>query len=365
MLREIFQFRLHGYHALVLVEVLPHLLGGIQLLRKGCGVHRLPACVIRRNAHILLQLGCGSLIFGLHHIGLFLPALFHAGQFLFRGLQLRFQAFHRAGQGRTFSGNITVNGSQIHIPLRFQSPEFGVITAAECLCPFNTAVLFPQPFQFPVFLPGWIIVPTVIVIAGWDILGNISDESLLVADIPVDILPGLEIDSVFRLNIIQDLKDMLGVIDALRDLAKLLFDPVHIPMEFNEVQDLPVLLLTGELRKLHRIQLERREDLSQELGRPCLEHGTVPHLHHAGGFGGQGLPVNGQSGIGLNDDFALIGALVNDIVPVRAIGEGVSNSIQHGSFPAALGAGDLHGLPIKGSLPDAKQVFDRNFCGFH
>ena len=365
MLREIFQFRLHGYHALVLVEVLPHLLGGIQLLRKGCGVHRLPACVIRRNAHIFLQLGCGSLIFGLHHIGLFLPALFHAGQFFFRGLQLRFQAFHRAGQGRTFSGNITVNGSQIHIPLRFQSPEFGVIAAAECLCPLNATVLFPQPFQLPVFLSGWIIVPAVIVIASRNILGNIGNESLLVADIPVDVLPRLEIDSVFRLNIIQDLKDMLGVIDTLRDLTELLFDPVHIPLKFNEVQDLSVLLLTGELRKLHRIQLERREDLGQELSWSCLKHGAVPHLHRAGGFGGQGLPVNGQSGIGLNDDFALIGALVNDIVPVRTVGEGITDGIQHRCLSAPLGAGDLHGLPIKGSLPDAKQVFDRNFCGFH
>jgi len=253
LLREIFQFRLHGYHALVLVEVLPHLLGGIQLLRKGCGVHRLPACVIRRNAHIFLQLGCGSLIFGLHHIGLFLPALFHAGQFFFRGLQLRFQAFHRADQGRTFSGNITVNGSQIHIPLRFQSPEFGVIAAAECLCPLNTAVLFPQPFQLPVFLSGWIIVPAVIVIARWNIFGDIRYKSLLVADIPVDILPRLEVNAVLCLNIIQDFQNVLAVIHTLWDLTELLLDPIHIPLKFNEVQDLPVFLLTGELRKLHRI----------------------------------------------------------------------------------------------------------------
>ena len=66
-------------------------------------------------------------------------------------------------------------------------------------------------------------------------------------------MPRLEIDSVFRLNIIQDLKDMLGVIDTLRDLTELLFDPVHIPLKFNEVQDLPVLLLTGELREFDRI----------------------------------------------------------------------------------------------------------------
>ena len=158
---------------------------------------------------------------------------------------------------------------------------------------------------------------------------------------------------------------MLAVIHTLWDLTELLLDPIHIPLKFNEVQDLPVFLLTGELRKLHRIQLERREDLGQELSWSCLKHGAVPHLHRAGGFGGQGLPVNGQAGIGLNDDFALIGALVNDIVPVRTVGEGITDGIQHRRLSAPLGAGDLHGLPIKGSLPDAKQVFDRNFCGFH
>ena len=45
---------------------------------------------------------------------------------------------------------------------------------------------------------------------------------------------------------------MLGVIDTLRDLTELLLDPIHIPLKFNEVQDLPGFLLTGELRKLHR-----------------------------------------------------------------------------------------------------------------
>ena len=142
-------------------------------------------------------------------------------------------------------------------------------------------------------------------------------------------------------------------------------DTVHIPVKLDQGEDHTVLFLPGELCELHRIQLQGREDLREELGRPCLKEGTVTHFDRAGRLGGQGLTVDGEAGVGLNDDFALIGALVNDIVPVRTVGEGITDGIQHRRLSAPLGAGDLHGLPIKGSLPDAKQVFDRNFCGFH
>ena len=154
---------------------------------------------------------------------------------------------------------------------------------------------------------------------------------------------------------------MLGVVNPLRDLAELLPDPVHIPVKLDEGEDHTVLFLPGELCELHRIQLQGREDLREELGRPCLKEGTVTHFDRAGGFGGQGLPVNGQAGIGFNDDFALIGALVNDIVPVRTVGEGITDGIQHRRLSAPLGAGDLHGLPVEGGLTDAEQILNNDF----
>lgn len=55
-----------------------------------------------------------------------------------------------------------------------------------------------------------------------------------------------------------------------------------------------------------------REDLREELGRPCLKEGTVTHFDRAGRLGGQGLAVDGEAGGGLDDDLTLIGALVDD-----------------------------------------------------
>lgn len=65
-----------------------------------------------------------------------------------------------------------------------------------------------------------VIVPAVIVIARWNIFGDIRYKSLLVADIPVDILPRLEVNAVLCLNIIQDFQNVLAVIHTLWDLTE-------------------------------------------------------------------------------------------------------------------------------------------------
>ena len=113
--------------------------------------------------------------------------------------------------------------------------------------------------------------------------------------------------------------------------------------------------------ELHRIQLQGREDLREELGRPCLKEGTVTHFDRAGRLGGQGLAVDGEAGGGLDDDLTLIGALVDDAVPLRTVCEGETDGIQHGGLAGSLGAGDLHGLPVEGGLTDAEQILDNDF----
>ena len=137
---------------------------------------------------------------------------------------------------------------------------------------------------------------------------------------------------------------MLGVVNPLRDLAELLPDPVHIPVKLDEGEDHTVLFLPGELCELHRIQLQGREDLREELGRPCLKEGTVTHFDRAGRL-----------------DLTLIGALVDDAVPLRTVCEGETDGIQHGGLAGSLGAGDLHGLPVEGGLTDAEQILNNDF----
>ena len=159
-------------------------------------------------------------------------------------------------------------------------------------------------------------------------------------------MPRLEVDAVFRLDVIQNLQNVLGVVNPLRDLAELLPDPVHIPVKLDEGEDHTVLFLPGELCELHRIQLQGRENLREELGRPCLKEGTVTHFDCAGRLGGQGLAVDGEAGGGLDDDLTLIGALVDDTVPLRTVCEGETDGIQHGGLAGSFGAGDLHGLPV-------------------
>ena len=109
---------------------------------------------------------------------------------------------------------------------------------------------------------------------------------------------------------------MLGVIHALRDLAELFADPVGIPRKFDEVENDAVLFLPGELRELDGVQLQRREDLREELCRTRLKERSVAHLDRAGRLGRQGLTVDGEAGVGLNDDFALIGAPMHDIITI-------------------------------------------------
>ena len=109
---------------------------------------------------------------------------------------------------------------------------------------------------------------------------------------------------------------MLGIIHALRDLTELLADPVGVPRKFDEIENDAVLFLPGELGELDRIKLQWREDLREELCRTRLKERSVAHLDRAGRLGGQGLTVDGEAGIGLNEDFALIGAPMHDIITI-------------------------------------------------
>ena len=54
-----------------------------------------------------------------------------------------------------------------------------------------------------------------------------------------------------------------------------------------------------------------------------------------------------EAGGGLDDDLTLIGAPVDDAVPLRTVCEGETDGIQHGGLAGSLGAGDLHGLPSR------------------
>ena len=106
------------------------------------------------------------------------------------------------------------------------------------------------------------------------------------------------------------------------------------------------------------------EDAGEELRRTGLEHTAIPDLDRVR-LGGPGLAVDGEAGVRLDDDLALVRALVDDVVPVGAVGQGVADGVQHGGLSAALGSGQLHRAPVQGRLPDAEQVLDDDFCGFH
>ena len=157
---------------------------------------------------------------------------------------------------------------------------------------------------------------------------------------------------------------MLGVVHTLGDLPELLLDPVHVPGEVDQGEDDPVLLLAAELGEGHRVELQGGEDAGEKLRRAGLEHTAVPDLDSVR-LGGPGLAVDGEAGVRLDDDFALVRALVDDVVPVGAVGQGIANGVQHGGLSAALGSGQLHRAPVQGRLPDAEQVLDDDFCGFH
>lgn len=142
------------------------------------------------------------------------------------------------------------------IPLRLQAPLFSLEALPERLSPFNAAVGLPDALQLLVLLTGGMRLPAGGVVVGRDVLCDVGDERLLVADVPVEVLAGLEVNAALRLDVREDLQDVLGVVHALGDLPKLLLDPVHVPGEVDQGKNHPVLLLAAELGESHRVELQ-------------------------------------------------------------------------------------------------------------
>ena len=342
----------------------PHLLRLIQFGGQCGGILNLLPSVLVGHTNVPLQLGQRLAEPGLlQFLPLPLP-LGEAIQLLPCGGKLGLQPLNIAGDALPLGGDVLCDGGELDVPLRLQAPLLGLEALPERLSPLNAAVSLPDALQLLVLLAGGVRLPVGSVIVGRDVLGDVGDERLLVADVPVEVLAGLEVNAALRLDIREDLQDVLGVVHALRNLPELLLDPVHIPGEVNQGKNHPVLLLAAELGKGHGVELQGGEDTGEELRRAGLEHTAVPDLDRVR-LGRPGLAVDGEPGIRLDDDLALVRPLVDDVVAVRAVGQGVADGVQHGGLSAALGSGQFHRAPIQGRLSNAEQVLDDNFCGFH
>ena len=80
-------------------------------------------------------------------------------------------------------------------------------------------------------------------------------------------------------------------------------------------------------------------------------------------FGGGsrfGLAVDGQSGVCLDQDFALVRALVDDIIPVALVGQRIPDGFQDGCFSGSLRPADFDGLTVERRFADAEKVSDND-----
>ena len=79
----------------------------------------------------------------------------------------------------------------------------------QCLRPLDLLIFLLYPLNLPLQLPDVFGLPFFRVISCRDGIRDVLHESLLVPDVPVDILTVLEVFALLRLYVIQDRKDVL------------------------------------------------------------------------------------------------------------------------------------------------------------
>ena len=183
---------------------------------------------------------------------------------------------------------------------------------------------------------------------------------MLRLDFSVDILPALEVVSLFGLDIVEHLENILLIIHAFWNLAEFILNPIKIPIEFNQVQDNPVLVLAAHLREGNRIQLQRSEDIVQEFLRfenLLAKLFDILIVRLVCSF----FAIDNQTSIRFDDDLTLGFPIFYDVIPVAGIGPGVTDRINNAGLAGPLLAGDLNAGPVQFGFGDSEQVLYFNF----
>ena len=245
-----------------------------------------------------------------------------------------------------------------------KAPDLVVIALTEYLCTLNAAVVLLGFGDLLVCRRKVKILPFLGVEVVGDILCNIFDKRPLISDIAVYILPASEIITIFRLYIGKNLQYILTVINALRYLSELLPYPVKVPGKFDKIEDSSVLLLFGHLRKCHGVKLQGSEKLFEKiLGGGNFTSALLYRLVIS--LFGTLFAVDVKPCIGLDDDLALTLALVDYVVALASVCEGIADRINYRGLSRAVGACYLNRSAVKLGLAYSKKVLYLYFCCFH
>ena len=168
--------------------MLTHSLSRVDLPGKCGRVSKLAADILVCNPCIALQLGFLFIKAGDDHAHAFLPALIQSGKPFLIQADLRLQALDIRGETGTVLGGLAVDGRDVKVALTLQPAELRLVAVPERFGALNHIVLLLQTLQLTVLLTDGIRIPMVEIVAGGDVLCDVGNKCLLVADVAVDIL---------------------------------------------------------------------------------------------------------------------------------------------------------------------------------
>ena len=168
--------------------MLTHSLGCVDLLGKRGRISKLAADILVCDPCIALQLGFLFIKAGNDHSHAFFPALVQSGKPFLIQANLRLQALDIRGETGAVLRGFAVNSCNVKIALPFQPTELRLVTVPERSGTLDHVVLLLQALQLTVLLTDGICIPMVKIVAGGDVLRDVGNKCLFVADVAVDIL---------------------------------------------------------------------------------------------------------------------------------------------------------------------------------
>ena len=182
----------------------------------------------------MLRFGNGD--FALHFLA-------QAGKLVLGRTDFGFQTLDGAGQCVSLCRNLTLCCRNRNVAICIDAAQLGLIVRAEHFGALDDAVIVLDALKLAVLVAKLVRIPLAVIVVRRDDACDVLDKRLLVTDVAVDILTALKIDAIFCLDIGQHLKNVLGIVDALRNLAKLFTNPVCVPVKFDQRQNDAVLFL--------------------------------------------------------------------------------------------------------------------------
>ena len=168
--------------------MLTHSLGCVDLLGKRGRISKLAADILVCDSCIALQLSFLFVKAGDDHAHAFLSALIQPGKPFLIQADLRLQALDIRGEAGAVLGGLTVDSRDVKVALTLQPAELRLVAVPEGSGPLDHIVLLLQALQLTILLTDGICIPMVEIVAGRNVLCDVGNECLLVADVAVDVL---------------------------------------------------------------------------------------------------------------------------------------------------------------------------------